>query len=94
MGIIFGNIVQQRRKDKGFKIRDFIGQLGVDLSPSYITKIELHGEIPSPELICRIAKVLQIPHRDLWEIAKANKLQAISEALEAKYREVTKFRSP
>lgn len=84
----FGDIIQECRKQKGWTVREFIEKLGIDLSPAYITKIEIHGEIPSPELICRMADVFGLSEKRLWETAKSNKMESISETMEAKYQKV------
>lgn len=85
---IFGKKVQQVRKKNGWTIREFIEKIGVDLSPSYITKIEIHGEIPAPEVIRKIADALKVPHKELWDAAKSDKIQDVSDSLDAKYEEL------
>jgi transcriptional regulator with XRE-family HTH domain len=89
----FGKKVQEGRRNNGWTIRKFIEQLGIKLSPSYITKIEIHGEIPSPELICKIADVLGVDRLDLLETARANKIQSFTEFLEAKYQKAVRHRN-
>ena len=82
----FNEIVQHCRKQKGWTIREFVEKLGGDISPAYITKIEVHNEIPSPELICKIAEVFKLNYQDLLNSARKNKVQLFDESLEKKYQ--------
>ncbi len=87
----FGSIVQSHRREKGWTVKAFIEQLGKDISPAYITKIEVHGEIPSPELICKIADVLNIEYEKLLNPAKNDKVKHFTETLEKKYQKAEGF---
>lgn len=71
----FGYKVQAARKQKGWTSKMFIERLGVDISPSYITKIEVHGEIPAPYLIGKIAEVLDLNQQELFELAREEKMR-------------------
>ena len=82
----FIEIVQDCRRKNGWTVKEFIVKLGGNLSPAYITKIEVHGEIPRPGLICEIATVCNLNKQDLLEIAKKSKVQQFEESLEKKYR--------
>lgn len=84
----FGSIVQSHRKEKKWTVKAFIEQLGNDISPAYITKIEVYGEIPSPTLICRIAKVFNLEYQYLLGIAKNEKIKIYSDLLEKKYTQI------
>jgi transcriptional regulator with XRE-family HTH domain len=82
----FGEKIQAYRRGKGWTVKQFIEKLGNDLSPSYVTKIEVHGEIPSPELICKIADVFGIKEQELLEDAKEIKVQQFEDGLSKKYQ--------
>ena len=82
----FADIVQSHRKEKGWTVKEFIEKLGGELSPAYVTKIEVHGEIPSPELICKIAGVFSLKEQELLEAAKEIKVQQFEESLEKRYQ--------
>ncbi|MCL5875362.1 MAG: helix-turn-helix domain-containing protein [Candidatus Dependentiae bacterium] len=82
----FGKIVQSHRRQKNWAVRTFIDLLGEDLSPAYITKIEIHGEIPSPQLICKIAEVLGLDQQDLLAKAKEEKVKSFGALLDKKYQ--------
>ena len=89
----FGYKVQAARKKKGWAVKTFIDRLDVELSPAYITKIEVHGEIPAPSLICKIAEILDLDRAALLEAAKENKMRTFEESLEKKYEQaVTLYR--
>ncbi|MFA5880259.1 MAG: helix-turn-helix transcriptional regulator [Candidatus Margulisiibacteriota bacterium] len=89
MNKAFGELIQKLRKEKGWTIKDFIEKLGSDLSPTYITKIEVYGEIPSPEVICKIADVFNFDEKELLERAKQNKVERFEKSLEEKYQKAS-----
>ena len=86
----FGELVQVLRKSKGWTVKDMIGELESkgqeSISAAYITRIEQYGEIPSPELICRIADVFSYDEEKLLECAKRIKVEKFSKSLKEKYR--------
>jgi transcriptional regulator with XRE-family HTH domain len=84
----YGQIVQSARRKKELTVKAFIQRLGIKLSPAYVTKIEIHGEIPTPSLTCKIAEVLDIDLMALVEAAKENKRRMFNELLERKWEEV------
>ena len=84
----YGQMVQQARRKKELTVKTFIQRLGIKLSPAYVTKIEIHGEIPTPLLTCKIAEVLDIDLMSLVESAKENKRRMFNELLERKWEEV------
>lgn len=84
----YGRMVQTARRKKEWTVKTLIERLGGDLSPAYITKIEVHGEIPTPSVTFKIAEVLEIDLMELVEAAKQNKRRLFDESLERKYEEV------
>lgn len=68
----FGNLIQQLRKNKGCTVKELIEKLDGQVSPAYMTKVEVYGEIPSPELICKIADILGHDQKNLLSIAIVN----------------------
>lgn len=90
----FSEIIRKARSDKALTVKEFIEQLkqlGADLSPSYITKIEVHGEIPQPDLVCKIAEILNLDQLTLLEAAKENKIRSYEQVLEKKYETAVKL---
>jgi len=88
----FGQHVQALRKEKGWSVKQFIDEIGdmskrgQKISAPYITRIEVHGEIPTPEIIIRIAEVLGCNEEEMLEMARENKVSKISQSLEEKYK--------
>lgn len=82
----FGILIQKLRKGKKWTVKEFIEKLEVKVSPTYITKIEVYGEIPKPELICKMAEVFNYNEQKLLNEAKENKVYRFQEALSEKYK--------
>ena len=86
----FGDLIQTLRRSKQWTVKDLIKKLESkgqkSISPAYITRIEQYGEIPSPELICRIADVFNYDQKKLLECAKRIKIQRFDKALKEKYQ--------
>ncbi len=83
--ISFGELIQRLRREKDWTVREFIKKLGEKISPAYMTKIEVHGEIPKPDLICKIADVFKYDANELLECAKQHKVKKFSNTLEERY---------
>ena len=83
----FGNLIQKLRKNKGWTVKELIEKLdGQQVSPAYMTKVEVYGEIPSPDLICKMADVLGHSQQELLNLAKEHKISRFEKALEEKYQ--------
>lgn len=66
---IFGNHLKELRRQRHFTQRSFAKELGIDFT--YISKIE-NGRVenlPSEDLIKRMARVLDVDSNDLLDIA-------------------------
>lgn len=81
--------VKAQRLEKDLGVRDLAGKLGV--SPGYVSRIEGRGEIPSPEMICRIADVLEIKAEQLLELAAEDVLNRTKEDLSQKHTEALRL---
>jgi ribosome-binding protein aMBF1 (putative translation factor) len=81
----FGDMIRLARTKKGWRVADLRKNFNNEISLSYITQVEKHGEIPSRELICRLARVLELDLPQMLELAKQGKLKQFSKSLEAKY---------
>ena len=82
-----GHLIQKLRKGKNWTVKEFIEKLGEQqVSPAYMTKVEVYGEIPSPELICKMADVLGGSQKQLLDLAKEHKVFRFEKALEEKYQ--------
>ena len=80
-----GELIRFHRKNKGWNVKQFIELLGGSVSPSFISQIEIYGAIPSPELICKIAGVINCLPKKLLDLAKAEKLDKYEKSLDANY---------
>lgn len=70
----FGVLVHEARKKKNMTVHDLLRQFNNIISPAYITKIERHGEIPSPLIVCKLATLLEIPQKVLISCAVNEKI--------------------
>ena len=85
----FGDLIRSIRRRKGWTGKEFIEKLQLGdkkVSPTYITKIELYEEIPSPEMICKMADILDYDCHKLFETAKQSKLTNFTKNLDKKYQ--------
>jgi transcriptional regulator with XRE-family HTH domain len=81
----FGKIIKNNRTKKGYSVRDLIKVLNIKLSTAYITKIELHGEIPTGKIIKGLARALDLDEKELLDIAKEEKLREYLIVLNEKF---------
>jgi hypothetical protein len=57
----------------------------IERTPGYVSRIEVHGDVPSPELTCSLASVLRFSAEKLLEAAKQQTLRATERKLQRKY---------
>ena len=81
-----GKRLRELRRERNLTVRKFADAIGKK-SPGYVSRIEARGEIPSPELICRIADFYSVEPEELLELAKAGQLDRVEQDLEIKHRE-------
>jgi len=81
----FGRLVRSIRKDKGLSSTELVTQLRAN-TKSYLSRIELHDEIPSAEYISRLARILEYPAKKLFDLAFTIRTQKYREALDIKYK--------
>lgn len=82
----FAQRIKNLRRAKGWSVYDLANAIGVK-SPGYISKIEVRGEIPSPEMISKLADALKADARELFELAKKDKHQQLTRNINKKYDE-------
>ena len=83
MDMTFAERIRELRNDKGFSVHELARR--IKTVPSYVSKIEARGEIPSPEMIFKLAEVFGVEPGELVEIAKAQKGEEAKKAVEQKY---------
>ncbi len=83
MDTSFAHKIRELRNKKGWSVRDLATELST--TAGYVSKIEARGEIPSPEMIIKLAELLGTKPGELIEIAKAEKAREVSQAVQQKY---------
>jgi chromosome partitioning protein len=79
----FARRVKRLRTERGLTIRDMAAALGK--SVAYLAKIEVQGEIPTPDLTCAIARVLDAEPIQFLELAKEARLVSATRDIEREY---------
>lgn len=79
----FAREVKRLRADRGLTIRDLAAKLGK--SVGYLGKIEVQGEIPTPEFTVELARALQIEPAALLRLAKEARLSSIAADIHQEY---------
>jgi transcriptional regulator with XRE-family HTH domain len=70
-------------------VREFAELLGV--SAGYVSRVEVRGEIPSPELICKIGDLLEVELDELLDLAKDDVLARTKEDLSQRHTEALRL---
>jgi transcriptional regulator with XRE-family HTH domain len=85
--------LQQRLRDlrekAGLGLREAAKKLRI--SPGYLSRIEGRGEIPAPELLCRMAGEYGCDVEELLELAKQAQLKAVEQQIDSKQSEALKL---
>jgi len=79
----FAREVKQLRAERGLTIRDLAAILGK--SVAYLGKIEVQGEIPTPEFTVELARALQIEPAVLLRLAKEARLSSAAADIHREY---------
>jgi len=82
-----GKLIREFRTQRNiWTIKEFIQKLGLDISPGYITKIEMHGEIPTPFFLHKLAPLMNIELNHLLDRAREEKIEVYKKAIAEKYK--------
>ena len=84
--------LKRLRTERRVTIRDLAAALGK--SAAYLAKIEVQGEIPTPELTSAIARVLETDPLQLLELAKETRLSNVTRDIEREYAQAITSRVP
>ena len=76
--------IKKARKKKKMTVHDLAGALGLG-SPGYISRVEGRGEIPGPEIIIKLADVLELNAEELFRLAADKKGEKAKNAAQKKY---------
>lgn len=88
----FARRLKRLRTERRVTIRDLAAALGK--SAAYLAKIEVQGEIPTPELTSAIARVLETDPLQLLELAKETRLSNVTRDIEREYAQAITSRVP
>lgn len=81
----FGSKIRELRTDKKLSVNELASR--IEKTPAYVSRIEVRGEIPSPEMIFKLAKVLGGEAGELIDMAKGEKGNQLRQNAERKYDE-------
>jgi len=80
---MLGEYLRLLRTKSGESVRQFAKRLGV--SPGYISRIEGRGEVPSPELLLKIAGLLGGDIKELLRRAKETQLAQAEKQIDERH---------
>ena len=88
----FGQLISQARKQKELTARTVREKLqsehAIDISSCYLTKIEIHDEIPSPSVTIALSRILDIDLMLLVEAAKRREWEKFEKKLTRMYGDI------
>lgn len=79
----FATLIKRLRTERGLTVRQLADM--VERTPGYISRIEVHGDIPGAELICSLATAFRVSPEDLLDEAARQALRKTEESLRHKY---------
>jgi len=79
----FGREVKRLRVERGLTARDLATKLGK--SVGYIGKIEVEGEVPTPDLISELARVFGEEAQALFSLANESVLTRLKQEIDRRY---------
>ncbi len=88
-----GRIFRKARKSKEWTVAQLLEALALldlHIGYSHIINIETSYEVPSPETLVKIAKVLDLDPEVIIEVGKRSKLKEYRTKLDQKYNEARK----
>lgn len=83
----FGEIIREYRVKRGWTQADLIEKMGADFTTSYLSKIEVRGELPRPEIIALLAYKLGIDKEFITSVARKEFIDNYKEKLDRIYIE-------
>lgn len=79
----FGREIKRLRAERGLTIRELAAR--VEKSVAYLAKIEVEGEIPAPELIFELARILGGNPTEMLVLAKDARIAGIARQIDREY---------
>lgn len=80
---MLGSTIRGIRERRGYSVRQFAAMLGK--TPGYVSRIEARGEQPSPELLLRIAELLETDAAELLRLAKETQLAKTEKEIDGRH---------
>ena len=84
----FGKEIRASREELNLTTLDFIAELkenGLNISPAYLSRIELNQEVPSAGVICKLCKIYNWNLPNMLSSAKKQKIFKYIEKMEYLY---------
>ena len=85
----FGDRIKHLREERDLTVRDLASLIGA--SAGYVSRVEVRGEIPSPEMICRLAEALHASAEALLAAAKTEQLASARDRIEARHADALRL---
>ncbi len=85
----FGDRIRKQRRKRLLTVRALAQMVG--RTPGYISRVETRGELPSAELICKLAAVLDAGVEELLAIARSDVIQRTESALAERHQEALRL---
>lgn len=84
-----GALIRNLRRTEGLTVRQLASEVG--RTPGYISRVETRGEIPSPELICRLADALGAAPGQLLNFAESDVVGRKKRDIQEKHKTALKL---
>jgi transcriptional regulator with XRE-family HTH domain len=81
--------LRQLREDAGLGVRE--AALKLNKTAGYLSRVEVKGEIPSPELLCAMAELYQADPAELLSLAKSQQLELFREQIDVRQSEALRL---
>lgn len=85
----FGQKIRELRQGKEWSVYDLADAIGK--TAGYVSKIEARGEIPSPDMIIKLAVALGVEAEGLADTAKKEKSHEVTENIARRYDEAIRL---
>jgi chromosome partitioning protein len=86
----FGRELKRLRAERNLTVRDLAEAIGK--SVAYVAKIEVEGEVPSGEVICDLARVLNASPAEMLRVAKEVRLASVARQIDREYTQAMEAR--
>lgn len=81
----FGKRIRDRRMSLNMTIRELINRMGNCFSPAYMSKIEIHAELPSAEGVRKLCLALDLDQQEMLDLIRKEKFVKEGKRIAEKY---------